>query len=401
MKSLIALLVLVAGMAHAAVWERPAGGYTPTNHSVNTTKYQTDRANAVAISSVKVDGDLNKAFEGLNNIEGRTPPSAVGQAGKFLTNNGSTSSWEFVQPVISVTVPDIFVASSSPNTISLTLSAQPRNTFFAGPVSGTNAVPTMRALVPLDFSADLMKLMRAKAPPQIANSTGDAANDIDIAAGSAVTDNGIYISTPGLTKRLDDAWVAGTNQGGLDTGSKANNAWYHVFLIHNPSTSVVDGLYSTSALSPTLPSGFTEKRRVGSVRTDGSGNILGFVQSGDEFQWATPTTDYSGGGTTTATLTTVTVPTGYSSEAMIYGSATNTDGGIIYRFISSPLAADVAPGAGNLNAGSGRSNSAIDIAYDMRIRTNTSGQVRHRSSANAGSLTIKTKGWIDRRGRDD
>lgn len=98
MKSLIAILALVAGVANAATWERPAGGYTPTNHSINTTKYQTDRANNVAISSVKVDGDLNKAFQGLNDIEARTPPSVVGQAGKFLTNNGATSSWGLVLP---------------------------------------------------------------------------------------------------------------------------------------------------------------------------------------------------------------------------------------------------------------------------------------------------------------
>ncbi|TPL98322.1 hypothetical protein [Mesorhizobium sp. B2-3-10] len=87
---------LIAASVHAANWERPSGGYTPTNHSVNTTKYQTDRANGVAISSVKVDGDLNKAFQGLNDIDARTAPSVVGQSGKFLTNNGANSVWGLV-----------------------------------------------------------------------------------------------------------------------------------------------------------------------------------------------------------------------------------------------------------------------------------------------------------------
>jgi len=36
----------------------------------------------------------------------------------------------------------------------------------------------------------------------------------------------------------------------------------------------------------------------------------------------------------------------------------------------------------------------------MDVRTNTSGQIRHRSSA-SGLLTIATIGWVDRRGRDD
>ncbi|RWE44233.1 hypothetical protein [Mesorhizobium sp.] len=82
--------------ANAATWERPAGAYTPTNHSVNTTKYQTDRANGVAISSVKVDGDINKAFQGLNDIDARVAPSVVGQSGKYLTNDGANSSWGLV-----------------------------------------------------------------------------------------------------------------------------------------------------------------------------------------------------------------------------------------------------------------------------------------------------------------
>lgn len=98
MKKVILALALLAGTANAAVWERPAGGYTPTNHSINTTKYQTDRANNVAISSVKVDGDINKAFEGLNNIETRTAPSVVGQGGKFLTNDGSQTAWGLILP---------------------------------------------------------------------------------------------------------------------------------------------------------------------------------------------------------------------------------------------------------------------------------------------------------------
>lgn len=401
MKKLILILSLVAGMGHAATWERPSGGYTPTNHSINTTKYQTDRANNVAISSVKVDGDLNKAFQGLNDIENRTPPSVVGQSGKFLTNNGAVSSWGALPPaMISMTVPDLFVAASYPNAISLTLSTQPKGTFFAGPVSGTNAIPTMRALSPMDFSADLMKLARSKAPPTISNSTVDAANDIDIAAGSAVTDNGIYIANAALTKRLDDTWVSGSNQGGLDTGTKANATWYHVFLIYNPTTFAVDALFSTSATSPLLPSGFTDKRRIGAVRTSGAGSILAFTQVGDEFYWMAPTVDYNGGGSTTANLITVGTPSGISTIALLAGNSTNTDGGELRRLLSSPLRPDLDP-LTYFNVGSGRGSLAIVLAFNLRVRTNDASQIRQRSNFNAGNLYIYTEGWIDRRGRDD
>lgn len=52
--------------------------------------------------------------------------------------------------------------------------------------------------------------------------------------------------------------------GGLDTGTIANNTWYSVWIIYNGST--VSGLLSTSATTPTLPSGYTYKARVGWVR---------------------------------------------------------------------------------------------------------------------------------------
>ncbi|TPM41420.1 glycine-rich domain-containing protein [Mesorhizobium sp. B2-3-4] len=154
LNSLLMALVFLANSAHAAVWERPTGAYTPTNHSVNTTKYQTDSANHVAISSAKVDGDLNKAFQGLNDIEARTPPSALGKTGLFLTNDGSKGSWGAVPPA-DFLVPDIFAVSESAvapsGAISLTLSIQPSNTVFAGPASSVSATPTFRALTNADI----------------------------------------------------------------------------------------------------------------------------------------------------------------------------------------------------------------------------------------------------------
>ena len=45
---------------------RPAGGYVPVNPITNTTKYQTDSTNGVAISSLKMDGELNKTFDTLS-----------------------------------------------------------------------------------------------------------------------------------------------------------------------------------------------------------------------------------------------------------------------------------------------------------------------------------------------
>ncbi len=93
---LLVLGLLLVNSTFAATWERPAGSYTPSNHSVNITKYQTDSANHVAISSAKVDGDINKAYQGLNDIEARTAPSVSGKSGQFLTNNGTAALWSAI-----------------------------------------------------------------------------------------------------------------------------------------------------------------------------------------------------------------------------------------------------------------------------------------------------------------
>ena len=76
-----------------------------------------------------------------------------------------------------------------------------------------------------------------------------------------------------ITKSLASTWAAGDDAGGLDTSSVSANTLYYIHLIANPTTGVVDALFSTSKSSPTLPSGYTKNRVLGYLRTDGSSNI--------------------------------------------------------------------------------------------------------------------------------
>lgn len=100
---------------------------------------------------------------------------------------------------------------------------------------------------------------------KLSTNVTDAANDIDIAAGSAVSDDGTTLMTlTAMTKRLDAGWSVGTGNGGLDTGSVANTT-YHIWLINRPDTNVTDVLFSTSATSPTMPANYTKKKRIGMV----------------------------------------------------------------------------------------------------------------------------------------
>lgn len=88
------------------------------------------------------------------------------------------------------------------------------------------------------------------------------------------SDNGTDLFNVGTLTA--DITVTGAN--GRDAGSEAANTWYHVWIIYNATTDTYAALLSTSSTAPTMPSGYTHKRRVGVVRNDGSSNFRPFAQ---------------------------------------------------------------------------------------------------------------------------
>jgi hypothetical protein len=83
--------------------------------------------------------------------------------------------------------------------------------------------------------------------------------------------------------------VSGAN--GLDAGAVAASTWYHAYVIYNPTTSATAGLFSLSATSPTLPTGYTYSARVGSVRTQAASPyyLLPTLQYGRRAQYVVTT----------------------------------------------------------------------------------------------------------------
>lgn len=237
----------------------------------------------------------------------------------------------------------------------------------------------------------------------LSNNSTDATNDIDIAAGIAIdATNAKFIKlASGITKRLDSGWVVGSGNGGLDTGSIANTT-YHIWLIMRSDTGVVDVLFSASASSPTMPSNYDYKRRIGSIVRSG-GAIRAFVQVGDEFHWSVQAADVNTSGPGTSAVTaTLTVPTGIVVNAKIMlGISDGTP--IASRVLVTALSqADTDPSS--LNAGTllwnDGGNNGTDASLVTSVYTNTSGQIRYRSSASAGvTVYISTIGWNDARGR--
>jgi hypothetical protein len=109
-----------------------------------------------------------------------------------------------------------------------------------------------------------------------ANNAVTPLTKLDVSAGNARSSDlttDIVLSV-GITK-IEGAWAVGTGNGGLDSGSTfAANTSYHIYVIYHPTGPVVDILFSTSATAPTMPSGYTKKRRIGTFQTDSAGDIV-------------------------------------------------------------------------------------------------------------------------------
>ena len=107
---------------------------------------------------------------------------------------------------------------------------------------------------------------------------------VTITADEIIVKNGTSYKTLTSVSVTPSLAVSGVN--GLDTGTSAINTWYADFVIWNPTTLAVAGLFSLSATAPTMPSGYTHKARVGWVRSDGTANKypLAFKQAGRRIQ---------------------------------------------------------------------------------------------------------------------
>lgn len=231
----------------------------------------------------------------------------------------------------------------------------------------------------------------------IANNGSDANNDIDFSAGVfQFSDGSGQAVASAQTKRLDATWAAGTNQGGLFSGSKANSTWYHCFKIYNPTTNTVDSGFDTSVTAANIPSGYTKYKRVGAILTDGSGNIRAFYQDGNIFRFRNYISDYNGSVSTTRQTIALSVPP--SSNALFHAYLLSAAGGgsFNYGIFTNLDSDDVAPSAtqNHLNANAGFYNSGQFI-----IKSNSSSSIGYRgffaTGTDGSNLAIGTEGWID------
>jgi len=232
----------------------------------------------------------------------------------------------------------------------------------------------------------------------------------DIAAGqcrdSTNAANITLSAITGCALSASTAWSAGNSANKLNNQAIPAAGTLHVFAMRKDSDGTGEILIDAS-LTPSLPSGYTYYRRIASLRTSSSVWIQ-WNQFGDMFQWENLQDNSAGFATisTTAANYAVTVPSGIKVIALVQaqlGGTSNTGGLRLYD----PDLADVAiTASGNALGTSGVvavGSTSARIVAEAQVPTNTSAQIRavHDTGITAGTADLRTRGWIDRRGRDD
>jgi hypothetical protein len=238
----------------------------------------------------------------------------------------------------------------------------------------------------------------------------DTEHDIDIAVGSARdSSNGSDIKTSSvITKQLDVDWVAGSAAGGFPSGlTLAVDTWYHMFMILNNDMVTVDAGFDSSITATNLltdASTYTDFRRIGSVLTNGSSNIIAYKQYEDRFIWDFAINDISltNFGSTQQTMT-LSVP----PDVQVWADITMTQ-----RELSSSTRRQGVYGTGEMDL-TGVSPGGTTSDFDKKgvdhitpnlallLKTNTSSQVRYKaeSTGGDGGVKVRTHGWQDPRGK--
>lgn len=234
-------------------------------------------------------------------------------------------------------------------------------------------------------------------------STIGPSSTMSVAAG-AVADvtGGALMKLAASMSKTTSAWAAGTGNGGLDTGTIAANTFYAFFIIGRTDLTAFDVVFSLSGTAPTMPSGYSFKRRIGWRKTNGSSQWSLFTQVGDEVLLVAAVLDVNNVAITTGarTLHTIaSIPTGDYVEGLFRITVGGTPPANGLYFISSPDESDQAP-SGAAAGVSLRSTAAGDgTSGHFRIRTN-SRQIGSRANLSGANLFVSTYGWIDRRGKD-
>jgi len=220
---------------------------------------------------------------------------------------------------------------------------------------------------------------------EIANG-GTPDEQIDIAAGTCKDSTNTITLTLSAGTTID---ITDAGAGGLDTGTVANDTWYYIWLIYSTSTGLTDAMFSTSATSPTMPSGYDYKRRIrGAVLTDGTADIITFNQKDNMFTFTSPFQDVAElNPGTSRVLATVSIPPNMIGQFILSALG----GGVTYAWLRAVNQTDIVPSLTDFDVTGGGSYNTIT----KFVESDENSQIAYRTDVGTNDIHIFTHGFID------
>lgn len=215
---------------------------------------------------------------------------------------------------------------------------------------------------------------------------------IDISAGAVRSDDDtVDIAPAAMTKRIDTTWVAGTGNGGLDTGVVAASTAYDVYAIAKADGTGDDFLITTSGTAPTMPTNYTVKRIVGSLWVNGSTQISAGVWYTDgSFIYSVPVQDLNANTTgSTSRTRSLSVPPNSKARFMFqtnYGTNPNT------QFLLSELTQADTSASTAWNFASSVTGAMTGI-FELRVSAARFIRIKAQNGSAGDQQQIWTLGW--------
>ena len=222
---------------------------------------------------------------------------------------------------------------------------------------------------------------------------------VTVAADFVVTSDGTNYQSTAVSSTIN---LGTTGADALDTGTIAIDTWYAIWVVAK-SDGTTKCVASTSASSPTMPSGYTYKARVGWVKTiHGSATLYGTYQVGRRAQYIVGLAQ-----TTTAVVIGTTSGTSYNTFSVNGGNVQQsfvppTASEIFVSGVQSLSTGDllIAPNSGyaatitNTNTApiAGGRNAVGAVGNGSLLLENTN---IYACAPVAGAVTVFCNGWVD------
>lgn len=248
------------------------------------------------------------------------------------------------------------------------------------------------------IAADVFQLPLNYIAGLITSNDTDTDHDIAIAPGvarGAADDANLRLAAI-LTKQIEATWAVGDDAGGMESADHPVqvDTLYALWLIKRPDTGVVDAMFSLDFSAPTLPTNYTKKRLIAAVMTDGSANIIEYLQSGDYFRYmgAALPQDVDDNTMTTNTYETGTLSVPPSAMAHIYGHVNNpTEASTLIRMAIKTKGAGEGGGLTEQSWAAQRqaADNTEGIGCIGQVLVDANSQIEYACSEAAGTATVE------------